>query len=73
MWMASPGPKLDNATWGRGYAVSMQNRTGSNHEKFGGAFCGFESIESWNLQDVNPIKMGKVGCANPLRTRFYKG
>lgn len=51
-WMVSPDPQLNNVMWGRGNAV--WNWISSNHEKFGGAFCGFESTESWNLQNVNP-------------------
>lgn len=57
-WMVSSDPELDDVTWGRGNAV--WNWISSNHEKFGGAFFGFESTESWNLQNVS-LKNGKSG------------
>lgn len=47
-WTVSPDPKLDNVVQGRTNAVSMEKQSNSNHEKFGGAFCVFTSIASWN-------------------------
>lgn len=69
-WMLSPDPQLDNVMWGRGNAV--WNWISSNHEKFGSAFCGFESTESWNLRNVNPWKWGKQGVLNPWEPGFIE-